>query len=624
MKRAVRIGNCSGFYGDRLAAAREMVDGGPLDVLTGDWLAELTMTILARTAMKGGPAYARTFVTQLRDVLADCRAKGIVVVSNAGGLDPQGCADAIAEFAPAGTKIAVVTGDNLTEAVPSLREQGEEFRNLDTDETFDSQTWPALTANAYLGAGSIQSALAAGAHVVITGRVTDAAVVVGPAAWWHDWDLADAANADAIAGAVAAGHIIECGAQATGGNYPFFEDIPNPVHPGFPIAEIAADGSCVITKHEGTPGMVTPGTVTAQLLYEVNSPRYLTPDVTARFDTLNLAAIGPDRVQITGTRGESAPERLKVAMTRLAGFRNSMELVLTGLNIEAKAEYILAASAGVTLAQCADLDPAQLAAASNWDVTELTIELLRRDQVGAPTLATSQASLRITAKDPDPKKVAKPITAALIENGLASYPGFYATTPPGSGTPYAVLWPTTVSRAQVSQRVAVSVAGVQVDYEEAATPLMVATESTVSNDVVEPVLPLMASSATTRLPLGTFVGARSGDKAGLANIGLWVRHPAETGGAVVSDEQVALADLRHRWLRQLFTPDFAGELLADVAPQGVQVYHFDNLRALNLVLPGALGRGVADSTSIDPQAKSLGEYLRAKLVDIPTQLLEAG
>ncbi len=645
--RPVRIANCSGFYGDRLGAAREMVDGGPIDVLTGDWLAELTMTILARSAMKGGAGYARTFVTQMRDVLADCQAKGIRVVSNAGGLDPHACAQAVREFAPEDVRIAVVTGDNLSERVPALHAAGESFTNLDTGEAYDAVPWPTLTANAYLGSAAIAAALAAGADVVITGRVTDAALVVGPAAWWHGWDLTDAARADAVAGAILAGHVIECGAQATGGNYAFFTEVPGAERPGFPIAEVGSDGTSVITKHPDTGGLVSVGTVTSQLLYEVGSPTYLTPDVTAMFDTPRVELVGSDRVRISGTRGQEPPPRLKVAMTRLGGFRNTMELILTGLDIEAKAELVLAATAGVTLEQVRTLDEADLAAASRWDVAGLDVRLLRRDQPHPTTLAAAQAVLRITAKDPDAAKVGKPVTASLIESGLSSYPGFYASAPPSAGTPFAVLWPTSVAREHAVAELTIDGEAVDVDV----TPMPHGPSP--PPPAYEPG-PAAPDGPTRRIPLGVLVGARSGDKGGTANIGVWIKDPSEPEAVAMASgvagiwapladgahDTAALwqadapmlgdpadlerADAAYAWLLRTLTADRLAEVLADVIGDGLIVHRFANVRGINIELPAALGRGVADSTSIDPQAKSLGEYLRSIEFDIPESVLPGG
>ena len=469
---SIRIANCSGFFGDRLAAAREMVEGGPIDVLTGDWLAELTMLLLVRQKMKHGNGYARTFLTQMEQVLGTCMDRGIAVVSNAGGLDPQGLADALAEVA--GTlaipvRIGVVTGDDLMPTLDELRARGESFVNLETGETLEQAQAAPITANAYLGAEPVTAALRAGADVVVTGRITDAALVIGPAAWRHGWDYAaaragDQATLDALAGALVAGHVFECGAQATGGNYAFFDQVPGLEYPGFPIAEVAGDGSSVITKHSGTGGMVTVGTVTSQLLYEIGGPRYLNPDVTARFDTIRLAQVGRDRVRISGTLGERAPERLKVAMNYLGGFRNSFTLVLTGLGIEAKADLALRTIVGVSLDRARELsaDPVALAAESLLDVRELSADLQDSTIADPATAGDAQSFLRLTVKDADAKKVGKPFTAPAVEAALSSYPGMFPTAPPGAGTPYGVYWPTTVGRDNVEVRVAVD--GTPVEY----------------------------------------------------------------------------------------------------------------------------------------------------------------
>src|ERR1700730_9608935 len=316
----VRIGNCSGFYGDRLAAMREMLTGGDLDYLTGDYLAELTMLILARDRAKSPDrGYAKTFLTQLEDCLGTALDRGVRIVANAGGLNPAGLATAVRALAwrlGLSVSVAHVEGDDLVERAEELG--------------FGAP----LAANAYLGAWGIADCLRNGADVVVTGRVTDASVIVGPAAAHFGWSRTDY---DALAGAVAAGHVIECGAQATGGNYAFFTEVADLTHPGFPLAEIDADGSSLITKHPGTGGAVTVGTVTAQLLYEIGSPRYLRPDAVARFDTMELSQDGADRVRIAGVRAEPPPPTLKVTANLDAGWRNSMTLALTGAQVADKA-----------------------------------------------------------------------------------------------------------------------------------------------------------------------------------------------------------------------------------------------------------------------------------------------
>ncbi|GGO19454.1 hypothetical protein GCM10010116_39090 [Microbispora rosea subsp. aerata] len=569
----LRVANCSGFYGDRLSAAKEMVEGGPIDVLTGDWLAELTMSILAGNRLKGRPGYARTFLTQMEQVLGTCLDRGIKVVANAGGLDPAGCAEAVAALAGRlglRASVAHVTGDDLMPlAEPPV--------NVDTGETLRATP---LTANAYLGGRPIAVALEHGADVVVTGRVTDAALVTGPGMWWFGWGPGDL---DQLAGSVVAGHVIECGCQATGGNYAFFEEVPGLARCGFPIAELYADGSSVITKHPGTGGLVSTGTVTAQLLYEIASPRYLGPDVTARFDTVRLEQEGPDRVRISGVRGEPPPDTLKVAVTYLGGYRNTMTLVLTGLDLAAKAE----------IAQ-----EAIWARVPRESFEQVHVELTPLGTGGADSAGT--ALLRITVMDPDPKKAGRAFSSAVVETGLASYPGFFALTPPGDASPYGVYWPSSIDARAVLPVATVGGARVEVPYTPPPGPVLGEQAGGPPHDAAG--VPPYDGDLTAGpvVPLGTVVGARSGDKGGDANLGVWVRDPA-----------------RYPWLVAFLTVDRLRELLPEVGGLPIERFALPNLHALNFVVHGLLGRGVAASPLLDAQAKALGERLRAVCVPIP-------
>lgn len=612
MNRPVIVANCSGFFGDRISAAREMVEGGPIDVLTGDWLAELTMLILARQRLKHGPGagYARTFLTQMEQVLGTCRDRGIRVVSNAGGLDPQGCADALSELVDklgiGPVSIGVVSGDDL---MPRMAELDEQWINLDTRETPDGISF--LTANAYLGGEPVTAALAAGADVVITGRITDAALVVGPAAWWHGWSYADAAagdreQLDRFAGAVVAGHAIECGAQVTGGNYSFFSALPGMERVGFPIAEVADDGSSVITKHPDTGGAVTVGTVTAQLLYEIGGAAYANPDATARFDSITLTQEGTDRVRISDVRGETPPERLKVAANYLGGFRNSMTLVVTGLDAEAKADLALRTITGLSLVEALEpgLSAVTRASRSTLAVRELDVDWSPTTVEDPASTADAQSLLRLTVRDMDPKAVAKPFTTAVVESALASYPGMFPTAPPGEGTPYGVYWPTTVARSAARPAVTVDATPVEV-------PPHLLAESPVLWQAPSQSAGAHAAGETIRLPLGRIVGARSGDKGGAANVGVWIPTGAPDRDAAYS------------WLAAYLTPDRVRELLPETALLAVDVHPLPNLHAVNVVIHGLLGRGVAENARSDPQAKGLGEHLRTRLVDVPAHLVPA-
>ncbi|MER6452574.1 acyclic terpene utilization AtuA family protein [Streptomyces sp900105245] len=555
----LRIGNFSGFYGDRADALREMLTGGELDVLTGDYLAELTMLILARDRLKDPSAgYARTFLRQLEDCLGLAHERGVRIVTNAGGLNPAGLADAVRQLAgrlgiPA--KVAHVEGDDLTAAHPGT-----------------------LAAHAYLGGFGITECLRAGADVVVTGRVTDAALVTGPAAAHFGWRPGDH---DRLAGAVVAGHVLECGTQATGGNYAFFRE-GDVRRPGFPLAEIHADGSSVVTKHPGTGGFVDVGTVTAQLLYETGGGRYAGPDVTARLDTVRLSQDGPDRVRIEGVRGEAPPPTLKVGRNRLGGFRNEVVFVLTGLDIEAKADLVRE--------QLSDALAKSPPAETRW-------ELVRTDRADADTEETASALLRLVVRDPDQQAVGRALSGAAVELALAGYPGFHVLAPPGKGAPYGVFEDVYVPQDAVGHEAVL--------HDGRRVPVPPPRETRALDDVPPPPPPgPPPPGPTRRAPLGLVAGARSGDKGGDANVGVWAR-----------------SDAAWRWLAHELTTDRFRRLIPESDGLRVTRHVLPNLRALNFVVEGILGAGVAAQHRFDPQAKALGEWLRSRHLDIPETLL---
>jgi hypothetical protein len=643
----LRVANCSGFYGDRRSAPRELLEGGPIDVLTGDYLAELTMLILWRSRGRDpAKGYATSFLGQMEECLGLAVDNGIRVVANAGGLNPAGLAAELRALAGRlGLDIAVahVEGDDLLGRLGDLQTAGEPLAHLDTGMALADTGVAPVTANAYLGAWGIVAALEAGADVVVCGRVTDASLVVGPAAWHFGWAADDW---DRLAGVVVAGHVLECGTQATGGNYAFLDELPDARPPGFPIAEVADDGSAVVTKHPGTGGLVSVGTVTAQLIYEIAGPAYANPDVVARFDTVRVEQVGPDRVRLHGTRGEPAPDRLKVAVNYLGGFRNSMSFVLTGLDVEAKA----------AMAEAALFE--RLGGRGRFQSAET--RLVGRPSPDPASAEEAVAELRVTVKDPDPAKVGRAFSNAAIELALASYPGCYTTTPPGDATPYGVYWPALVRSDLVEQLVvlpdgrrlpvnpppahpapapgaAPPVPGVAPPAppipephrpvpgppvgERSPTPgsagptahspsahnpsphnpsAHTSTHNPSTNSSSTPAPP------TVRLPLGRVFGARSGDKGGNANVGVWARDEAG-----------------YRFLEGFLTPERFRELIPEARDLEVVRYELPNLLALNFVVAGLLGEGVSSSTRIDPQAKGLGEWLRARVVDLPVDLLDS-
>jgi hypothetical protein len=582
MTTAARIGNCSGFYGDRLSAFREMLEGGPLDYLTGDYLAELTMLILGKDTFKDPSlGYARTFVRQAEDALGVALEKGVKVVVNAGGLNPKGLAEKLTEVSSGlglSPRIAYVAGDDIRSQTEALGLAHATYGN-------------PLTANAYLGAFGIASALDKGADLVVTGRVTDASVVVGPAIHHHGWTPE---SYDALAGAVIAGHIIECGTQAVGGNFSGFLELPEEVRSkplGFPIAEIAADGSMVITKHEGTGGAVTLDTVTAQLVYEIQTTKYLNPDVTVDLTTMELAQEAPDRVRVSGVTGDLPPATLKACLNYFAGYRNSMELILTGLDVQEKAAWIQAQAT----AAFGDNGPARVV----WS------DVVQPD-TNAGTQEAASAILRITAFDSDAAKVAKGFTGPIIEQVLGSYPGFAPTRMPGPGTAYGVYTPAYVERSVVEHTVVHHDGSVEViaDPKVADQPL----DRTVG--LRPSPFPAPADTLTRRLPLGTFVHGRSGDKGGDANIGLWVKHDGHPKYA----ERVT-------WLTKFLSPRQVRDLIPESKDLDIEVYPLPNLGGVNILIHGLLDEGVAATARFDPQAKGLAEWVRGRLANIEGSLL---
>ena len=583
MAESIRIANCSGFYGDRLSAAAEMVEAGPIDALTGDWLAELTMLILARTqAKRPGTGYARTFIRQMEQVMGNCIESGIKVVSNAGGLDPLHCAEAVAQVADKlglSPSIAYVEGDNLLPRLDELKTAGVDLLDLETGQPVADIDY--ISANAYLGCWGVVEALNRGADIVVTGRTTDAAIVCGPAAWHHKWARDDL---DAMAGAVVAGHVIECGTQATGGNYSFFEEIDGLEYPGFPFAEIAADGSSVIGKHPRTGGNVTIGTITSQLLYEIGDPGYLGPDVTSRFDTIELDTVGRDRVRISGVRGEKPPETLKVSMNSWGGFRSDLAIALTGVDIDAKAELIERAF----WRNCRHQPE---------DFASVTTTVVRTDKDDPATNEEAVASWRITVKDPDQRKTTA-IGSAMNDLALASIPGFFGLKTGGLGKPFGVHTSGLVPRDLVPQHVVLRGENRSVIDSDAPS-------SGPSVTPAVPHIPAPPNGETMRLPLGAIAGTRSGDKGGNANVGIFVRS-AEAYG----------------WLEDFLTIDRLRQLMPEAADAQVERFVLPNILAINFVIHGILQEGVASSTRQDAQAKGLGEWLRARHVDIPKSLLE--
>lgn len=574
----------SGFYGDRLSAAREMVEGGPIDFLTGDYLAELTMAILYKTKLKrpdGG--YAHTFLKQMEEVMGLCLDKNIRVVVNAGGLNPAGLAKALTELASTlqlQPTIAYIEGDDLMPRLQELQRNGVAFRHIDNGLNLKDSGMLPVSANAYLGCWGIVEALNQRADIVVTGRVADTSLVMGPAAHHFRWEKD---NWDALAGAAAAGHIIECSGQATGGNYSNFAEVATFKNLGFPIAEVFADGSSIITKHPETGGLVNVGTVTSQLFYEVSAPEYITPDVVAHFDTLEVKEVEEDRVSLSGTKGSPATNTSKVTVNCHAGFQNSMKLYIAGLDIEQK----------VAILKQGILD--SFGGEGVFGHLEFQYFPTHKDNPSSHEEALAQ--LHVSVFDQDIQKAGKFFNARVIELALSTVPGIFWGDALGPAKPRIVHFPTLINKKYLQQQVFIG--GTQVTVDE-----MVPKSEGLQLVKEFPQLDFsFENEEMVSIHLGRLYAARSGDKGGNANLGVWGT-TAET----------------YAYLKSYLTVDKLKELLPDTAGFEIQRFDFPNLLGLNFYLLGFLGDGVAANTRLDKQAKSLGDYLRAKLIKVPKRL----
>ena len=582
----IKIANCSGFYGDKLSAAKELVDGGPIDVLTGDYLAELTMAILYSQKLQRGEdkGYVGTFLKQIKEVAKSCKEKKIKIISNAGGLNPKSMASEIKKILDEQSidmKVAYIDGDDLLPRMEDLTKEGEVFRNIDKNIPLNDSGFSTLTANAYLGAWGIKEALDNGADIVVCPRVTDAAVVIGPAAWKFNWDRN---NYDALAGALAAGHIIECGCQATGGNYAFFKEVSSFDNIGYPIAEILEDGSFYVTKHPGTGGLVSKGTVTAQLLYEISSPAYKNPDVIAHFDTLKIEDIEKDKVYISGCRGSSPPKDHKVCINLAGGFRNGMEVMLTGLDIEAKAKVF---------------EDALFNSVGGKDqFDEVSIQLHRTDKENPLSNEESMASLVISVKSMNADLVGRLFSAKIIELALANIPGFFAQGGVKSSGPVIVYWPALIDSKHIKEKVYIE----DNEIEIIPTSQMDFEDIYYQRDPIE--IEEIEIKDEENIYFGDIYGTRSGDKGGCANIGVWAKNSKSFA-----------------FLSKYLSEEKLKELLPDLKGFKIERFELANINSLNFYIHGILEDGVSSNNRKDSQAKSLGEYLRAKIIKVPKEIL---
>lgn len=603
----LRIANAGGYWGDDPHALRRQVMGPlPVDVISIDYLAEVTMSILQKQKLKDPKAgYARDFVTQVDPLLEEILRRRIRIITNAGGVNPVACAEALAAVARAkglNLRLAVVDGDNIAGRIAELREQGVDFRNMETGEGFDSCADQVLAANAYFGAMPVAEALRHGPDIVLCGRVTDTGITLAAMIHAFDWPADDW---DRLASGIVAGHIIECGAQATGGNFTDWRKVPSFLDVGFPIVECEVDGSFVVTKHPGSGGLVTCQTVREQLLYEMGHPQsYLTPDVIADFSTIQLLQDGPDRVRVSGVKGRPPTDLLKVSIAHADGFKASGSLIVSGPDARAKADVFAKVfwERSAMEIRKAELPPVE-SACTEFIGDDATHRGL------TPAHSPTEILLRLSVRGHDKRPLE--VYRKLLPSMILSGPSGVAVT---GGAPaisdVVSYWPALVPQACTQAKVRV--------WEERGTgslekifesPELEWPVTLGSADIEDPPADpwdeeTVAVGRVLRVPLMRIAHARSGDKGDTANIGLIGRSPE-----------------CYAWLRENITAERVRRWFDTLCHGEVLRYVVPNLWALNFLLTESLGGGGTLSLFIDAQGKTLSQALLRCEVEVPEALL---
>ena len=586
----LRIANASGYWGDDLTVLRRQIERGPVDVVTLDFLAEITMSILQKQRERDPRmGYARDFVDQMDEVIELALERGVRVISNAGGVAPRLCGEAISERARARglqPRVGVVEGDDVLDRLGAWHAEGVDLSNMDDGRPFDAVAERVTSANAYFGAAPVVRALERGAQVVVTGRVTDTGITLAPMIERFGWASDDW---DRLAAGIVAGHILECGAQSTGGNFSDWREVPSFHEIGYPIVEVHEDGSFVVTKHEGTGGLVSVRTVKEQLVYEMGDPhRYITPDVVADFSSIRLESDGPDRVRVWGIRGAPPTRFLKISASHVAGYKASGAVIVCGPEARAKSE----AFSEILWKRLPEYE------------AHLT-EYVGADACWGPLSPSREANeiyLRFGARDGDRSKLEafSKMLPALI---LSGPPGVAVTGGRPRIQEVVAYWPMLVPRERFVARV--SILGEdpvdEIRFEGPTGPGFVAPQGDATPSIPSPA----ATGQTVRVPLSRLAHGRSGDKGDTCNIGVIARHPAV-----------------YPWLVEHLGADFVRRRFEGITHGEVERFEVPNLLALNFLLHETLGGGGTLSLHLDAQGKTLSHALLATEFEVDRALLD--
>ena len=589
MADMIRIANAGGYWGDDLAQFKRQVELGPVDVVTLDFLAEITMSIMQKQRARDPRAgFARDFVTQVEETLPLLIERGTKVISNAGGVNPLACRAALLAMAQTHGKpleVAAVVGDDLMERLGELNAAGVTLDHMDDGAPFAAVRERVSSANAYYGAWPVVEALASGAQIVVTGRCTDTGITLAPMIHAFHWAPDDW---DRLAAGIVAGHIVECGAQSTGGNFTDWRQVRRIASIGYPVLEVSPDGSFIVTKHAGTGGAVTVRTVKEQLLYEMGDPRgYITPDVVADFATIRLEQAGRDRVRVWGIRGRPAPASLKVSVSYFDGWKASGTLIISAPEAAEKAQAF------------ADLF---------WERLGLTFAARHTELIGqsacwgplAPASEPPEVLLRLSVRDPEREKIERfsKLVPAVI---LSGPPGVAVTGGRPQAQEVVAYWPALVPRERVKPRLVVRDGERPLEWP---TPIVAAQRP--GRLTPEKFPPARGARTVVRVPLSRLAHGRSGDKGDTCNIGVIARAPEI-----------------YPWLRRTLTAAVVKRRFRGICLGRVERHEVANLGALNFLLHESLGGGGTVSLRLDAQGKTLSHALLAMEVSVPRALLEA-